>query len=83
LTELIKYTLEIGTDGGGKVLINPPDLQPDKNGVGHIVLSPEQARELAFLLQKKASSADVEVIEKRQQKAAKFPVEMERKCQMN
>jgi hypothetical protein len=35
-------------------VINHPDLKPDENGVGHIVFSPNQARNLANLLTKNA-----------------------------
>jgi hypothetical protein len=52
--------LEVGTNGSGEVVINHPDLQPDDNGVGHIVFSVEQARNLANLLQSKAADALVE-----------------------
>jgi hypothetical protein len=75
VTEIAKNTLEVGTNGAGEVVVNHPDLQPDENGVGHIVFSPEQARHLAFLLQRKADSAEEEIIEKRRQEAEKIPVD--------
>lgn len=53
-------TLEVGTNGAGEVVINHPDLHPDENGVGHIVFSVEQARNLANLLLAKAADAAVE-----------------------
>ena len=47
--------LEVGlTPDGREVVINHPDLQPDANGCGHIVFSPQQARWLAKLLMRKA-----------------------------
>lgn len=46
-------TLEVGNDGRD-VIINHPDLQPDANGVGHIVFTPAQARNLARLLNQNA-----------------------------
>jgi hypothetical protein len=52
-----KKTLEVGTNGRGEVVINHPDLQPDDEGVGHIVFSVEQARNLANLLLSKAADA--------------------------
>jgi hypothetical protein len=55
-----KNTLEVGTNGHGEVVVNHPDLQPDDDGVGHIVFSVEQARNLANLLQSKAADALVE-----------------------
>ena len=75
MTEIAKNTLEVGTNGAGEVVVNHPDLQPDENGEGHIIFSPEQARALAFLLQQKAHSAEEEIIEKRRQEAAKIPVD--------
>lgn len=53
-------TLEVGTNGHGEVVINHPDLQPDSDGVGHIVFSVEQARSLADLLMAKSADAAVE-----------------------
>ena len=75
MTEIAKNTLEVGTNGAGEVVVNHPDLQPDENGVVHIVFSPEQARQLAFLLQQKAHSAEEKNIEKRRQEAEKIPVD--------
>lgn len=72
---IAKNTLEIGTNGSGEVIINHPDLQPDEKGVGHIIFSPEQARNLASLLQQKAQVADKELIEKRRMEAEKIPVD--------
>lgn len=47
--------LEIGlTADGREVVINHPDVQVDRAGVGHIVFSPAQARHLAKLLLRKA-----------------------------
>ncbi len=60
MNQIEKNTLEVGTNGMGDVVVNHPDLQPDENGVGHIVFSVEQARNLANLLMSKASDAAVE-----------------------
>lgn len=38
------------TADGKNVVINHPDLQPDADGCGHIVFSPAQARNLAWML---------------------------------
>lgn len=47
--------LEIGvSEDGREVIVNHPDLQPDAEGIGHIVFSPAQAREFAALLLKHA-----------------------------
>ncbi len=60
MNQIEKNTLEVGTNGAGEVVVNHPDLQPDENGVGHIVFSVEQARNLANLLISKAADASVE-----------------------
>lgn len=60
MDEIAKGTLEVGTNGAGEVVINHPDLEPDENGVGHIVFSVEEARNLATLLLDKAADAVVE-----------------------
>jgi len=52
--------LEVGTTGEGEVIINHPDLKPDENGVGHIIFSVRQARDLARLLLRKADEAALE-----------------------
>jgi hypothetical protein len=47
--------LSVGvSEDGREVVVNHPDLQPDANGVGHLVFSPEQARAFARLLLAKA-----------------------------
>ena len=60
MADIEQGTLEVGTDGHGEVVINHPDLKPDANGIGHIVFSVEQARNLANLLLSKAADAAVE-----------------------
>jgi len=70
-----KNTLEVGTNGAGEVVVNHPDLQPDENGVGHIVFSPAQARNLAYLLQQKAHAAEEEQTEARRKAAEAIPVD--------
>jgi len=49
--------LEVGSTGDGQVVINHPDLKPDENGVGHIIFSVDEARNLAHLLNMKANQA--------------------------
>lgn len=56
MTKPEKGTLEVGTFEG-EVIVNHPDLDPDKNGVGHIVFSPAEARNLARILLKQADIA--------------------------
>lgn len=59
MTDKVKGVLEVGISGDGReVIINHPDLQPDADGVGHIVFSPEQARNLAKLLTGKADEIE-------------------------
>lgn len=60
MSDVVGGFLEVGLDEHGQVVINHPDLKPDENGVGHIVFSPNQARNLALLLVKHASRADFE-----------------------
>jgi hypothetical protein len=60
VSDIAKGALEVGTNGSGEVVINHPDLEPDENGIGHIVFSVEQARNLANLLMSKAADASVE-----------------------
>lgn len=50
--------LEVGTNENGEVVVNHPDLQPDDNGVGHIVFSPGQARGFAASLLRQADVVD-------------------------
>ena len=54
-------TLWVGTEGG-EVVINHPNIDPDENGVGHIIFSPEQAESLAKLLLRHAQEARQEQI---------------------
>lgn len=79
MTDKVAGHLEVGTNEQGEVVVNHPDLQPDENGVGHIVFSPNQARNLAELLQRKASEAEREIREKaeaeRRKAAEAIPVD--------
>lgn len=60
--------LEVGVNDSFEVVINHGDLKPDKDGVGHIVFSPNQARALAQSLLLKAHQADEEFWAKWKQK---------------
>lgn len=55
-----KGYLEVGSNGQGEVVINHGDLKPDENGVGHIVFSVAEARNLAKILNRQASIAEKE-----------------------
>jgi len=56
----VKGELEVGTNGQGEVVVIHPDIDADKDGVGHIVFSPAQARNFAATLVKKAAEAEAE-----------------------
>ncbi len=56
----IEGFLTVGRNEEHEVVINHPDLKPDADGVGHIVFSPRQARQLANLLLKHAAWCDAE-----------------------
>lgn len=58
MSDKITGFLEVGLNGDGEIVVNHPDLKPDENGVGHIVFSPNQARNLAQLLNKHANQVD-------------------------
>jgi hypothetical protein len=47
--------LAVGTDGSGMVVVNL-----DKDRTGHIVFSPDEARQLASIMAEKAAEADTE-----------------------
>ena len=66
----------------GEVVVNHPDLKPDENGVGHIVFSPAQARNLATLLIKHASIAEDWTHEQQEKERLKNipPVDRSKKC---
>lgn len=59
--------LEVGCNEQDEIVVNHPDLKPDKNGVGHIVFSPHQARNLAKLLLDNAASAEREIHRKKEE----------------
>lgn len=80
----IEGYLEVGANDQGEVVINHPDLKPDENGVGHIVFSPEQARNLARLLFKHSNEIEAAAIRKaaqeRQLRAGAIPVDRSARC---
>ena len=59
MNDKIEGYLEVGYNEKGEVVLN---LDKDRNGVGHIILSPGQARTLAEKLNKKADEARVQRI---------------------
>lgn len=84
LVDKIEGFLEVGRNDNFEVVVNHPDLKPDENGVGHIVFSPAQARNLAQLLLKHASDVEIMFREKqehdRMAEAAKVPVDRSARC---
>jgi hypothetical protein len=66
MADKIEGFLEVGCNDKDEIVINHPDLKPDENGVGHIVFSPHQARNLAQLLLDNAASAEREIYRKRE-----------------
>lgn len=76
--------LEVGINENDEVVINHPDLKPDKDGVGHIVFSPNQARNLAELLLKhadKAATSSIRRSERLKREAAEaIPVDRNARC---
>ena len=67
MTDIAAGFLEVGcTDDTHEVVINHPDLKPDANGVGHIVFSPAQARNLSALLLRQAQIAERAAFEKKE-----------------
>jgi hypothetical protein len=79
--------LEVGINEHGEVVVNHPDLQPDANGVGHIIFSPAQARSLADLLSRKAAEAEADARQRREagqrEAAAAIPVDRGNVCTTN
>ena len=77
--ELMGGFLEVGHNEQGEVVVNHPDLKPDADGVGHIIFSPAEARNLARLLIERADLSDRETrqrIAAEQRKAAEaIPVD--------
>jgi hypothetical protein len=64
MSEKAEGFLEVGLNEQGEIVVNHPDLKPDSNGVGHIVFSSVQARELARLLLKHATQSEREAMER-------------------
>lgn len=62
--------LEVGLNEENEIVVNHPDLKPDADGVGHIVFSANQARNLARLLEKHAQ--EVERIEHEKSEAERI-----------
>ncbi len=74
--------LEVGRNEQGEIVINHPDLKPDENGIGHIVFSANQARNLAKILLKNAQESEDEAWGKREaERIANLPpVDRTKRC---
>lgn len=87
MTDKIEGYLEVGLNEQGEIVVNHPDLKPDADGVGHIVFSPNQARNLAGLLVKHAAQAEMDErrkIEDEKRKAAEaIPVDRSARVLLN
>lgn len=55
--------LFVGTTGAGEVVVNHPDIDPDRDGCGYIVFSTEQALDLAVCLISKVKEARLELVQ--------------------
>lgn len=84
MCDKITGVLEVGIDEAGQVIINHPDLMPDANGVGHIVFSRNQARNLARLLVKHADQSEADEMKKQEvaRRKAAEAVPVDRSCRV-
>jgi hypothetical protein len=82
MTDTTGGFLEVGCNEQDEIVINHPDLKPDDNGVGHIVFSPQQARNLAQLLLDNAARAEREIHRKQEEERIKSipPVDRSKRC---
>lgn len=60
MADTVGGVLEVGPNECGEIVVNHPDLKPDENGVGHIVFSLAQARNLATILWRQADQIERE-----------------------
>jgi hypothetical protein len=73
MIDKVEGYLEVGRNDDNEIVINHPGLKPDAHGVGHIVFSINQARNLGRLLLKHADDAEDYkrlVLEEERRKAA-------------
>ena len=77
--------LEVGLNDKNEIVINHPDLMPDENGVGHIVFSVKQARNLALLLNKHADEAVFAITRKKEAErvASIPPADRSKRCMLS
>lgn len=82
MADKIEGVLEVGCNEQNEVVINHPDLKPDANGIGHIVFSVAQARDLANTLLKKAGEAEDAILDAQEAERLKNipPVDRSKRC---
>jgi hypothetical protein len=56
-----KGFLYVGHNEQYEIVVNHPDLEPDENGVGHIVFSVSQARGFAYTILRHADECENEL----------------------
>jgi hypothetical protein len=80
MTDKVQDVLEVGLNENNEIVINHPDLKPDKDGVGHIIFSPAQAHHLAHSLLKHAEEAEHNIHEawRKAQRAAAEAIPVDR-----
>lgn len=71
MADRIEGFLEVGCNEKDEIVVNHPDLKPDENGVGHIVFSPNQARNLARLLTDHADSIERDIRRRKEEERIK------------
>ena len=82
MPDKVEGFLEVGRNEQEEIVVNHPDLKPDENGVGHIVFSVNQARNLAQLLLKHAGDAEHAIVQKAEEERIKNlpPVDRSKRC---
>lgn len=82
MADKIEGFLEVGVNDNDEVVVNHPGLKRDESGVAHIVFSPNQARNLASLLNKHAAAAVLSSINKAEivRRAAAELIPVDRDC---
>lgn len=85
MPDKVEGFLEVGCNEQNEIVINHPDLKPDKNGVGHIVFSINQARNLAVTLLKKVSEAEKAISDAQEKERIKNipPVDRSKRCMVS
>lgn len=85
MTDKVEGFLEVGCNENNEVVINHPDLKPDETGIGHIIFSAAQARNLANTLLKKAADAEDAILAAQEAERLKNmpPVDRTKRCMIS